>query len=124
MDRRALTNAQWARMEPYCLGKPSDPGRSGSNNRGKSKGGWTTKILALTDALGNLVRFVLQPGNRYDTIGVPHLINGIDFQNLLADKAFDCNWLNHELNERGAGIVISQRPKRLQPLKIDEVIYE
>lgn len=27
----------------------------------------TTKIQALTDALGNLVRFVLLPGNRYDT---------------------------------------------------------
>ena len=26
---------------------------------GRSKGGMTTKILALTDALGNLVRFVL-----------------------------------------------------------------
>jgi len=32
-----------------------------------AKGGWTTKILALTDALGNLVRFCLLPGNRYDT---------------------------------------------------------
>jgi transposase len=63
------------------------------------------------------------PGNRYDTIGVPPLIDGIDFQNLLADKAFDCNWLNHELNERGAGIIISQRPKRLRPLVIDEVTY-
>jgi hypothetical protein len=33
MDRRVLTNAQWAMMEPYCLGKPSDPGRSGNDNR-------------------------------------------------------------------------------------------
>jgi transposase len=33
MDRRVLTNAQWAMMEPYCLGKPSDLGRSGNNNR-------------------------------------------------------------------------------------------
>lgn len=41
--------------------------------------------------------------------GVPPLVNGIDFENLLADKAFDYNWLTHELNERGAGIVISQR---------------
>jgi hypothetical protein len=29
---------------------------------GKSRGGWTTKILALTDALGNLVRFTLLIG--------------------------------------------------------------
>jgi transposase len=33
MDRRVLANAQWALMEPYCLGKPSDLGRSGNNNR-------------------------------------------------------------------------------------------
>ncbi len=31
---------------------------------GLSKGGMTTKILALTDALGNLVRFLLMPGQR------------------------------------------------------------
>jgi hypothetical protein len=36
----------------------------------------TTKILALTDALGNLGRFVLLPGHRYDTTGVPPLIDG------------------------------------------------
>jgi hypothetical protein len=34
----------------------------------------TTKIIALVDALGNLVRFVLLPGQRHDTIGVPPLI--------------------------------------------------
>ena len=33
MDRFVLTDGQWAKMEPYCLGKPSDPGRSGGNNR-------------------------------------------------------------------------------------------
>ena len=49
----------------------------------------TTKILALTDALGNLVRFVLLPGQRFDTIGVAPLIEGIEFGALIADKAFD-----------------------------------
>ena len=33
MDRDVLTNAQWAKIEPHCLGKPTDPGRSGRNNR-------------------------------------------------------------------------------------------
>ena len=33
MDRFILTDAQWAKMEPHCLGKPADPGRSGSDNR-------------------------------------------------------------------------------------------
>ena len=55
-----------------------------SQATGKSKGGWTTKILALTDALGNLVRFLLMPRNRYDTVGVAPLIKGIKFDALLA----------------------------------------
>jgi transposase len=33
MERFILTDAQWAKMEPHCLGKPGDPGRSGKNNR-------------------------------------------------------------------------------------------
>ena len=33
MERFVLTDAQWAKMEPHCLGKPTDPGRSGDNNR-------------------------------------------------------------------------------------------
>ncbi|WP_374207768.1 transposase [Bradyrhizobium sp. 190] len=33
MERFILTDAQWAKMEPHCLGKPTDPGRSGSDNR-------------------------------------------------------------------------------------------
>lgn len=33
MDRMVLTEAQWAKMEQHCLGKPGDPGRSGTDNR-------------------------------------------------------------------------------------------
>jgi transposase len=33
MDRFVLTDAQWAKMEPHCRGKKSDPGRSGADNR-------------------------------------------------------------------------------------------
>lgn len=84
----------------------------------------TTKILALTDALGNLVRFVLLPGQRHDTVGVPPLIEGVSFAALLADKAFDSDWLALELNERGAMIVISQHPRRARPLTIDAEMYK
>ena len=84
----------------------------------------TTKILALTDALGNLVRFVLLPGQRFDTIGVPPLIAGIEFGALIADKAFDSNSIIADLNERGAKIVISQHPRRTVPLQIDAEMYK
>jgi transposase len=84
----------------------------------------TTKILALTDALGNLVRFVLLPGQRFDTVGVAPLIEGVAFDGLIADKAFDSNKIIKALNERGAKIVISQHPRRSQPLTIDAEIYK
>jgi hypothetical protein len=39
------------------------------------------------------VRFVLLPGQRYDTIGVEPLIADLEFGALLADKAFDATWI-------------------------------
>jgi len=91
---------------------------------GRSKGGWATKILALTDALDNLVRFHLLPGNRYDTIGVAPLIENIYFDGIIADKAFDVDWIIEEMNIRKVKIVISQRPQRQQSLKIDREVYK
>lgn len=84
----------------------------------------TTKILALTDALGNLVRFVLLPGHRFDTVGVEPLLKNINFGALLADKAFDSNSIITDLSARGAKIVISQHPRRTKPLQIDAEMYK
>lgn len=84
----------------------------------------STKILALTDALGNLVRFLLLPGQRHDTVGVPPLIAGLSFDALIADKAFDSNAIIANLDARGAKVVISQHPRRANPLAIDEEIYK
>lgn len=84
----------------------------------------TTKILALTDALGNLVRFVLLPGHRFDTVGVPPLIDGLCFEALIADKAFDSNAIIADLDERGAKVVISQHQRRTKPLPLDTEMYK
>jgi transposase len=84
----------------------------------------TTKILALTDALGNLVRFVLLPGHRFDTVGVTPLIDGLCFGALIADKAFDSNAIVADLDERGAKAVISQHQRRTKPLPLDTEMYK
>jgi transposase len=84
----------------------------------------TTKILALTDALGNLVRFRLMPGQRFDAVDVPPLIEGLSFDALIADKAFDSNAIIADLDARGAKVVISQHPRRSQPRTVDEEIYK
>ena len=61
------------------------------------------------DALGDLVRFLLLPGQAHDMKGVGPLIKGVSFAALRADKAFNADWLLQGLDERGATAVI--RPK-------------
>jgi transposase len=73
--------------------------------------------------LGNPVRFQLLPGQRYDTVGVPPLLDGLTFGGLIGDKAFDSNWIIDELLARDAEIVISQRPQRRPPRQIDAALY-
>jgi len=85
----------------------------------------TTKILALTNAFCHLVRFVLLPGQRFDTVGVPHAHRGIGVRR--ADRrqsVFAGNAIIAELGARGAKVVISQHPRRAKPLVIDEEMYK
>ena len=71
--------------------------------------------MALVNALGNLVRFMLLPGQSHDMKGVVPLIQGMSFGALLADKAFDANWLPEELDARGAVAVIPPKANRTLP---------
>lgn len=56
------------------------------------------------------MRFVLLPGQRFDTVGVEELIEGVGFGALIADKAFDSNAILADLDRRGAKAVISPHP--------------
>ncbi len=84
----------------------------------------TTKILALTDALGNLVRFELLPGHRFDTVGIAPLLDGVQLGGLIADTAFDSDAIVADLDRRGAKVVISQHPRRAKPLPLDRDLYK
>lgn len=84
----------------------------------------TTKILALVDALGNLVRFLLLPGQRHDSIGVEPLIRDLEFGALLADKAFDSDELRAELDRRGVTAVIPPKANRTQSIACDLDMYK
>jgi transposase len=80
--------------------------------------------VALADALGNLVRFVLLPGQRHDSIGVEPLIRDVDLAALIADKAFDSNALRARLNERGTIAVIPSKADRKTPIPHDAEMYK
>ena len=67
---------------------------------------------------GNLLKFALMPGQRHDSKGVEEMIRNQKFGALLADKAFDVQWLIERLQAQGVPIVIPQRPNRRRPLLI------
>lgn len=77
----------------------------------------------MTDALGNLVDFTLLPGQRNDICGVEPLIAGKEFDALLADKAFDADWLVAELDERGCKAVIPPRRSWKHLRHFDKIMY-
>jgi transposase len=79
--------------------------------------------VALVDALGNLVRFVLLPGQRHDSVGAAPLIQDLDFAALLADRAFDMDWLRAELDARGATAVIPPKANRAGHIPYDFAMY-
>ena len=79
----------------------------------------TTKILALVDALGNLARFALMPGQRGEITGAKKLIEGLPLGALLADKAYDADHFRDLLKSKGVEAVIPARRGRLSPATHD-----
>ena len=99
-------------------------GDTTSSHLGRSRGGLTTRIVALVDALGNLFRFLLLPGQAHDMKGVAPLIHDVSFAALLADKAFDADWLLQDLDERGATAVIPPKSNRKVQRDYDTHMYK
>jgi transposase len=63
-------------------------------------------------------------GSAADSVGVEPLIAGVAIGALLADKAFDNNWLRAELNRRGVIAVIPPKADRKDPIGCDLEMYK
>ncbi|MBY0430077.1 MAG: IS5 family transposase, partial [Rhodospirillales bacterium] len=100
--------------------------KRGTENQatGKSRGGLTTKILALVDGLGHLVRVQFLPGQRGETTGAAALIEGVSFDAFPGDKAYDADWLRDLLRKRGIEAVIPAWARRLNPASHDVAKYK
>ena len=84
----------------------------------------TTKIVALADALGNLIDFRLLPGQAHDLRGTAALIEGLTCGQFLADRAFDANWLRDALTGAGIKPVIPPKSNRRVPAEFDREVYK
>jgi transposase len=78
----------------------------------------------LTDAPGNLIDFCLMPGQAQDLRETDTLIRGLSGGHLLADRAFDADWLRNDVLERGIIPVIPPKSNRKFPAMFDTETYK
>jgi transposase len=91
---------------------------------GRSRGGRTTKIHALTDDLGRPVAFLLTPGNVGDITAAPQLLASLPPPaRLIADKAYDATSLRNWVAHHGGEAVIPPNPTRKHPHAYDKQAY-
>jgi transposase len=98
---------------------------------GRSRGGLTTKLHALCDALGNPVRLILTPGNIADCTQAEPLLKNINTDNVLADKGGACPGLRagdsdaivELITASGASAVIPPKANRLVQRLCDFALY-
>ena len=92
---------------------------------GRSKGGLSTKIHAVVDALGNPLSFYLTPGQASDLEGADHLLPTVVADTVLGDKGYDASERVIEpLQAQGKTAVIPPRRNRKQPREYDQVLYK
>ena len=91
---------------------------------GRSRGGLTTKIHALVDALGRPIRLKLTEGQAHDGRSAADMYGSIGAgQTLLADRAYDSDGLRDMLAERGAVANIRLMPTRKRLPTFDPILY-
>jgi transposase len=91
---------------------------------GRSKGGFTTKVHALVDALGLPLEFILTPGQSSEIKYAPELIKDIENANILGDKAFDCDEFINQIISQNCTPVIPPRSNRKLKREVDYHLYK
>lgn len=93
---------------------------------GRSRGGFSTKIHAITDALGNPLNFVLTGGQASD-IGQAVTLLALTPEGAEAfagDKGYDCDALVKAIQERGMEAVIPPRSHRTEGRSCNWFVYK
>lgn len=92
---------------------------------GRSRGGLTTKIHALTDGQGLPLELVLTPGQAGDCPVAEHLLGRLQENTIvLADKAYDADWLRRRIEAAGAAPNIPSVVHRKQKACFSRVLYK
>ena len=92
---------------------------------GRSRGGLSTKIHALVDALGKPLALLLTPGQAHDLVAADAFLPQMAADLLIADRAFDADRrVLQPLAAVGKSAVIPPRPNRVTPREFDRDLYK
>ena len=90
---------------------------------GHSRGGPTTKIHALVDALGRPVQFALTEGQTHEMRAAEVLVAEVRDAYVIGDRAYDAAALRKQLKDQGCRVVIPSHPTRRVQRRYDRVLY-
>jgi len=79
---------------------------------GRSRGGFSTKIHALVDALGNPLDFILTGGQRNEITQAENLIRNVYDATVIADRGYDSDAFVNHLSVKNCDCVIPPRKNR------------
>lgn len=91
---------------------------------GRSRGGATTKVHLVVDALGLPLSFRITEGQRHDIVPAPELVRETKPRCLLADKAYSTVAFRAELAELGCVPVIPSSSSWINPPEYDRDLYK
>lgn len=91
---------------------------------GRSHGGFTTKIHAKVDALGNPLKFIVTPGQCSDFTKAEELIGTANGSYVIGDKGYDSDEIRAKIYSQNCTPVIPGKANRKAPVKYDEHIYK
>jgi transposase len=90
---------------------------------GRSRGGLTTKIHLVVDALGNPLKVSLTKGQVHDITQAEPLTATLTPNALLADKGYDADRFIERLDLRGIAVVIPPKSNRKVQRNCDYALY-
>lgn len=93
---------------------------------GKSNGGLTSKIHAVTDGNGYPMNFIITGGNTHDCTQAKNLIDSVIHKDMyvLADRAYDANKIIEYITFNSAVAVIPSRKNRKVQRDYDKEVYK
>jgi transposase len=106
------------------------PGRSKKHGEqdeqalGRSRGGCSTKIPGVCDALGHPRGFMLTGGQKAECVQAIPLMHGLHFTALLADQGDDADAIIEYVEAQGGGAVILPKSHRIVQRAYDKERYK